>query len=151
MCLAHGSQGSDANETRTRGPLVSSQALYHWATTLPLKNLKVQKQFGSWSGHFGLFSQTPCIHLGIPRRGVKIDNFFSYLTYVTAKFCMHRSRGGQRARPPPPPLEKHKLYGILTGISNWILPPPPRKNVGAPLEPRKIVIFFEINHWHSVK
>ena len=33
-----------------------------------------------------LFSQTPCIHLGIPRGGggIKIDNFFSYLTFVTA-------------------------------------------------------------------
>ena len=28
-------QGSDAGEARTRGPSVSSQALYHWATALP--------------------------------------------------------------------------------------------------------------------
>ena len=35
MCLAQGPQRSDAGETRTRGPLVSSQALYHWATALP--------------------------------------------------------------------------------------------------------------------
>ena len=27
-------QHSDAGEARTRGPTVSSQALYHWATTL---------------------------------------------------------------------------------------------------------------------
>ena len=32
MCLAQGPQRSDA---RTGGPLVSSQALYHWATALP--------------------------------------------------------------------------------------------------------------------
>ena len=32
MCLAQGLQRSDAGEARTRGPSVSSQALYHWAT-----------------------------------------------------------------------------------------------------------------------
>ena len=35
MCLAQGPQCSDAGEARTRGPSVSSQALYHWATALP--------------------------------------------------------------------------------------------------------------------
>ena len=36
MCLAQGPQHRDAGEARTRGPSVSSQALYHWATELPL-------------------------------------------------------------------------------------------------------------------
>ena len=36
MCLAQGPQRSDAGEARTRGPSVSSQALYHWATALPM-------------------------------------------------------------------------------------------------------------------
>ena len=31
MCLAQGAQGSDACEAQTRGPTVSSQALYHRA------------------------------------------------------------------------------------------------------------------------
>ena len=35
MCLAQGPQRSDAGEARPRGPSVSSQALYHWATALP--------------------------------------------------------------------------------------------------------------------
>ena len=35
MCLAQGPQRSDAGEAQTRGPSVSSQALYHWATMLP--------------------------------------------------------------------------------------------------------------------
>ena len=35
MCLAQGPQRSDAGEARTRDPLISSQALYHWATALP--------------------------------------------------------------------------------------------------------------------
>ena len=44
VCLAQGSQGSDAGEARTRSPSVSShglsissQALYHWAPTLKFK------------------------------------------------------------------------------------------------------------------
>ena len=36
MCLAQGPQRSDAGEARTRDPSVLSQALYHWATGLPL-------------------------------------------------------------------------------------------------------------------
>ena len=36
MCLAQGPQRSDAGEARTRGPSVSSQALYHWAIALPV-------------------------------------------------------------------------------------------------------------------
>ena len=35
MSLAQGPQRSDAGEARTRGPSVSSQALYHWVTALP--------------------------------------------------------------------------------------------------------------------
>ena len=35
MCLAQGPQRSDAGEAWTRGPSVSIQALYHWATALP--------------------------------------------------------------------------------------------------------------------
>ena len=34
MYLAQGPQGTDAGEAPTSGPLVSSQALYHWATAL---------------------------------------------------------------------------------------------------------------------
>ena len=33
-------QCSDAGEARTRGPSVLSQALYHWATALPLAFVK---------------------------------------------------------------------------------------------------------------
>ena len=32
-------QRSDTGEAQTRGPSVSSQALYHWATVLPAKTL----------------------------------------------------------------------------------------------------------------
>ena len=44
MCLAQGPQRSDAGEARTRGPSVSSQALYHWATALSYTNCG-----GSWT------------------------------------------------------------------------------------------------------
>ena len=40
MCLAQGPQRSDAGEARTRGPSVSSQALYHWATALHYLQMK---------------------------------------------------------------------------------------------------------------
>ena len=44
MCLAQGPQRSDNGEAQTRGPSVSSQALYHWATALPRKvTLKLSK------------------------------------------------------------------------------------------------------------
>ena len=36
MCLAQGPQHSDAGEAQTRSLSVSSQALYHWATELPV-------------------------------------------------------------------------------------------------------------------
>ena len=44
MCIAQGPQGSDTSEAPTRDPLVSSQALYHWATALPMKwlNLNIE-------------------------------------------------------------------------------------------------------------
>ena len=41
MCLAQGPQRSDAHEARTRGPSVSSQALYHWTTAIPLAAMGV--------------------------------------------------------------------------------------------------------------
>ena len=46
MCLAQGPQRSDAGEARTRGPSVSSQALYHWATALPYDYCLTEK---TWS------------------------------------------------------------------------------------------------------
>ena len=41
MCHALGPQRSDAGEAPTRGPSVSSQALYHWATALPFLYLYI--------------------------------------------------------------------------------------------------------------
>ena len=123
---------------------------------LPLKNSKT-----SWIlvRPLWLFSQTPCIHLGIPRGGgggggggggskliiFQIANFFH--SKILHALIQRGGGGGQGARTPP-----GKTQVIWASIGNKQLdPPPPGKNVGAPLEPRKIIIFVEINHWHSVK
>ena len=44
MCLAQGPQHSDAGEARTGGPSVSSQALNHWATALPIEAFTIKQQ-----------------------------------------------------------------------------------------------------------
>ena len=66
--------------------------------------------------------------------------------------------GGGGARGPEPPGKTQVIWGYIGNKQldpprkSWIVPlPPPGKNVEAPLEPWKIIIFFEINHWHSVK
>ena len=41
MRLAQVPQRSDAGEAQTPGPSVSSQALYHWATALPVPEKKI--------------------------------------------------------------------------------------------------------------
>ena len=43
MCLAQGPQRFDTGEARTRCLSVSSQALYHWATALPLIGCEEQE------------------------------------------------------------------------------------------------------------
>ena len=60
--------------------------------------------------------------------------------------------GGQGDRTP---LENHKLFGFLLGISNWTPLPlvkvgPPLEKFGPPPEPRKMIFYFEINHLASV-
>ena len=47
--------------------------------------------------------------------GFKINNFFSYLNFVTANpnIAFTDPEGGGGVARGPDPLEKHKLYGIL--------------------------------------
>ena len=75
MCLAQGSQRSDAGEARTRGPSVSSQALYHWATALfkilpSIKNLNLDEfnflQKQKWLNHKSIYRGTQKDHLYLP-------------------------------------------------------------------------------------
>ena len=46
MCLAEGPLRSDTGEAQTRGPSVSSQALYHW----PTAPLRVNSEITSLDG-----------------------------------------------------------------------------------------------------
>ena len=55
MCLAQGPQCSDKGEARTHNPSVSSQALYHQATTLP-------KVIISWQ-HYSTTRNAPYVRL----------------------------------------------------------------------------------------
>ena len=60
MCLAQGPQRSDAGEARTRGPSVSSQTFYHWATALPWRtevpNIMIMRAF-KMRGDFAVCKQ----------------------------------------------------------------------------------------------
>ena len=63
MCHAQGPQRSDAGEARTRGPSVSSQALYHYATALPrvLLFMLIRRELGG-TGTGCLFQFTYCVY-----------------------------------------------------------------------------------------
>ena len=68
----------------------------------------------------------------------------------------------QRGIAGPDPLDNHKFYGVLYKLA--FRPPPPGKkvgppwkmldphleNVGPPLKPWNIIVFFEINHSNLV-
>ena len=107
MCLAQGPQRSDASEDRTRGPSVSSQALYHCA---PIEKFKINLDPSQATM---VVSQTPCIHIGIPRGGgggAKLITFSHIKLLSQQNIACTDPEGG---RGPGPTLEKHKL--------NWIL------------------------------
>ena len=60
-----------------------------------------------------------------------------------------RSRGGTGGPDPP-----GKSQDIWVSLGNKQLdphPPTPLENVGPPLEPRKMINFFEIDHLTAVK
>ena len=44
-----------------------------------------------------------------------------------------------------------KSQVIWVSIGNKQPPPPPKKKKKIPLEPQKMIVFFESNHWTSVK
>ena len=63
MCLAQGPQRSDAGEARTRGPSVSSQALYHWATALPKYSTVILHLGGLYYCYFFYLTERITKHL----------------------------------------------------------------------------------------
>ena len=85
MCLAQGLQRSDAGEARTRGPSVSSQALYHWATVLPFPKVK-HLSSGTETNRY--WEMPTCDHLKY-----KMDN-----PILTAFICMGISIKIQRVK-----------------------------------------------------
>ena len=124
MCLAQGPQRSDASEDQTRGPSVSSQTLYHCA---PIKN---SKTIWILVRSLWLFSQTPCIHVGIPR-GSKL------IIFIISNFCHSKilhaliQRGARG--PDTPPLEKTQV--IWDSIGNKQLDPPTPGKSWTPAQP----------------
>ena len=86
MCLAQGPQRSDAGEARTRGPSVSSQTLYHWATALPKKYLKYIVIFifcyhSERELSFGFGQRKSALHFPAKKRSFgALSNQFTYVT-----------------------------------------------------------------------
>ena len=117
MCLAQRPQPSDASEDQTCGPSVCSQARYHCA---PIKKFKNNLD---------------------PGQGVKIDDFFSYLTFVTQNIACTDPEGGKGPGPPPPP---GKTQVIWDSIGNKQLDPPPLEKVGPPPPCEKIEEFKKL-------
>ena len=114
MCLAQGPQRSDAGEARTRGPSVSSQALYHWATALPKytqdKNILKTKMIilktksrSQWPVKGTQHSFI--IHLIISRAADNTTNTSTHKikSHVINSFCVHHN---------PEPL-KHIVNSLL--------------------------------------
>ena len=69
MCLAQGPQHSDAGEAQTRGSSVSSQALYHWATALPLSYIY---------GHTKIIRHLCVTKQQVDNRALKIEKNIKY-------------------------------------------------------------------------
>ena len=64
MCFDQGPQRNDAGEARTRGPSVSSQALYHLTTALPFK-LVLQNDFHGLSSTIVRFFSDQYVFLSL--------------------------------------------------------------------------------------
>ena len=63
MCRAQGPQRSNAGEAQTRSLWVLGQALYHWATALPLYYIPNIKALGLMISAKKIFSGIPAIKL----------------------------------------------------------------------------------------
>ena len=96
MFLAQRTQRSDACEARTRGPSVSSQALFHWATALP-KNTErqdfhqkyVYKYLKQQSTPSYYWTQLEIIHCTL--KYLNPDNYQVQQSPFSAMFGVHRN------------------------------------------------------------
>ena len=95
MCLAQGPQRSDAGEARTRGPSVSSQALYHWAKQG--RTAMVLPAGCPHSVEVDNKSQSPCWSLGLEVGGgqwlqmtIVHNNYYKQLRLGSNKIYIYR-------------------------------------------------------------
>ena len=101
MFLAQGPQRSDAGEAWTLSLSVSSQALYHWATALPMYVLKCG---GSLCWIYLIFLKYP----------IKMKLFGLTKTKLFHFQRIFKNGGGaQRGSPLDPPLHLFKTNGLF--------------------------------------
>ena len=85
MSLAQGPQHSDAGEAPTHSPLVSSQALYHWATALPTQLISLFRlRNWAWVRTFSKFKLSKFPTFYIVQPGVDIGGQQWELKYLKA-------------------------------------------------------------------
>ena len=83
MCLAQGPQRSDAGEARTRGPSVSSQALYHWATALPNPMFHI---FYSTYGDASMYQDSSCRGFTLLLQLLKVRTAYLLLAQICPNY-----------------------------------------------------------------
>ena len=85
---------------------------------------------------------------GIAIQSVKCGKYLQKLDYLSSA----DPEGGTRGPDPPPPPPPGKSQVIWVSIGNKKLDTPlPLENVGPPLEPWKMIEFFENDHLTSIK
>ena len=100
MCLVQGPRRSDAGEVRPCGASVSSQALYHWATALLLREKYTQEGILVFGFVWGFTSQSTAMVMSRWQQQKRKENFgvkgvcfinSNYPDVGVSKWCKHRS------------------------------------------------------------
>ena len=153
MCLAQGPQRSDAGEARTRGPSVSSQALYHWATALPHEKYVQLNQLNAfssaqvpkkrvWSGN------TTITHCRLTQSTVGKRHRTLTITRHQEDKSLADPDGGQGVWTPPPPTPgKLQKLGLLARL---IRIPSKSQSYQASISWRAIICPPVKRHWNGI-